>query len=110
MKGRCRREIFEDEAQQRAIRWSKLREAGEALRAVRDAMKAEGFELSYFGVQKIVEAASAQSGVPPSARGAHALFRRRPHSAHCDLSASHPAAQCDDERVWLRPMLCSPPR
>jgi putative DNA-invertase from lambdoid prophage Rac len=37
-------DLVEDEAQQRAIRQMvKLREAGESLRAVRDAMKGEGF-------------------------------------------------------------------
>jgi putative DNA-invertase from lambdoid prophage Rac len=53
-------DLVEDEAQQHAIRrMVKLRKDGESLRAVRDAMKAEGFTLSHFGVQKIVEAASA---------------------------------------------------
>jgi putative DNA-invertase from lambdoid prophage Rac len=53
-------DLVEDEAQQHAIRrMVKLRKDGESLRAVRDAMKAEGFTLSHFSVQKIVEAASA---------------------------------------------------
>jgi putative DNA-invertase from lambdoid prophage Rac len=45
--------------QQRAIsRMVKMREAAKSLRTIAAAMEAQGFKLSHFGVQKIIDAAS----------------------------------------------------
>lgn len=51
-------DLVEDEAQQAAIRrMVELRQAGQPLRAIADAMKAEGVNVSHEGVKKIVNAA-----------------------------------------------------
>lgn len=56
-------ELVEDDAQQTAIRrMVELRRAGQSLRAISDAMKAEGFNVSHEGVKKIVTAALERAG------------------------------------------------
>jgi putative DNA-invertase from lambdoid prophage Rac len=53
------KELIEEQKQQRAIsRMVKMREAGKSLRTIAAAMEAQGFKLSHFGVQKIIDAAS----------------------------------------------------
>jgi putative DNA-invertase from lambdoid prophage Rac len=53
------KELIEEQKQQRAIsRMVKMREAGKSLRTIATAMAAQGFKLSHFGVQKIIDAAS----------------------------------------------------
>jgi putative DNA-invertase from lambdoid prophage Rac len=53
------KELIEEQKQQRAIsRMVKMREAGKSLRTTAAAMEAQGFKLSHFGVQKIIDAAS----------------------------------------------------
>jgi DNA invertase Pin-like site-specific DNA recombinase len=53
------KELIEDPSQQRALRQMiKMRSGGKSLRAIGVEMKANGFELSHFGVQKIIDAAS----------------------------------------------------
>ena len=50
--------------EQAAIRQMlELRAAGRSLRAIAEAMKAEGFDLSHVGVKKIIEAAEARGGM-----------------------------------------------
>jgi hypothetical protein len=39
-----------------------LKQAGQSLRAIADAMKAGGFDLSHVGVKKIVNAALGRAG------------------------------------------------
>ena len=50
-------------SQQAAIRCMvELKQAGQSLRAIADAMKAGGFDLSHVGVKKIVNAALGRAG------------------------------------------------
>lgn len=59
-------ELVEDEAQQSAIRrMESMRNAGDSLRTISDAMKAEGFALSHAGVKKVLAAAG---NLPPAIR------------------------------------------
>jgi putative DNA-invertase from lambdoid prophage Rac len=53
------KELIEEQTQQHAIRsMVRMRKRGKSLRAIATAMEAEGFKLSHFGVQKIVDAAA----------------------------------------------------
>jgi len=53
-------ELVEDDDQQRAIRHMvQLRSAGRSLRAIAEAMKAQGFDLSHVSVKNLIERASS---------------------------------------------------
>jgi putative DNA-invertase from lambdoid prophage Rac len=53
------KELIEDRNQQGAIRrMVKMRKAGESLRTIAAALEIEGFKLSHFGVQKIIDGAT----------------------------------------------------
>jgi putative DNA-invertase from lambdoid prophage Rac len=53
------KELIEDRSQQHALSLMvNMRKEGRSLRAIAVEMKAKGFKLSHFGVQKIIEAAS----------------------------------------------------
>lgn len=53
--------LVEVPEQQAAIRHMvELQQSGLSLRAIADAMKAEGFELSHVGVKKVLEAAQGR--------------------------------------------------
>jgi DNA invertase Pin-like site-specific DNA recombinase len=53
--------LLEVPEQQAAIqRMLKMRQAGSSLRAIADAIKADGFELSHVGVKKVLEAAQGR--------------------------------------------------
>jgi putative DNA-invertase from lambdoid prophage Rac len=53
------KELIENQKQQRAIsRMVKMREAGKSLRTIAATLGNDGFKLSHFGVQKIIDAAS----------------------------------------------------
>ncbi len=54
--------------EQAAIRrMVKLRDEGASLREIAAVMKREGFELSHYGVDKIVKAAAARKAQQPAA-------------------------------------------